>query len=81
MEQGMEAAEDIAEGLLVLKDQQNQRACHWICPVCEQKFQLSKDYLTHVELFHEELAVADNTYVQCKSCQVLAWLFRHKLGS
>lgn len=66
----MEATEDMADSLLVLKDQENQRACHWVCPVCEQEFQMSKDYLTHVELFHEELTVVDNRYVRCRTCQV-----------
>lgn len=68
----MEATEDMADSLLVLKDQGSQRACHWACPVCEQEFQTSKDYLTHVELFHEELTVVDNRYVRCRTCQVCA---------
>lgn len=69
-EQSIEAAEDMADSIVALKEQGNHRSCYWTCPVCEQKFHASKDYMNHVELFHEELAVVDNSYVHCTKCKV-----------
>ncbi|GMH39769.1 hypothetical protein BSKO_07667 [Bryopsis sp. KO-2023] len=69
MEQGMEATEEMADSLLMLKDHGSQRACYWICPACDQKYRSSKDYVNHIDLFHEELAVVENNYIRCSKCQ------------
>lgn len=56
-EGGQEAAEEVCEGLVLLHEQGNRCARYWVCPACDQKFHSSRDYLTHVELAHEEVAV------------------------
>jgi hypothetical protein len=56
-EQGLEAADELIEGLVLLREQGSRAACYWLCPVCEQKFHSSRDFLGHVELVHEGLAV------------------------
>lgn len=44
-------------GLGPLTAPASRAAVVWGCPVCEQRFTSSRDYLAHVELFHEELAL------------------------
>lgn len=61
--------DELIEGLVLLREQCNRAACYWLCPVCEQKFHTSRDFLGHVELVHEGLAVQDNKYVACSKCQ------------
>ena len=56
-EQGNDAVDELIEGLVLLREQGNRAACYWLCPVCEQKFHSSRDFLGHVELVHEGLAV------------------------
>ncbi len=56
-EQGPDAVDELIEGLVLLREQGNRAACYWLCPVCEQKFHSSRDFLGHVELVHEGLAV------------------------
>ncbi|KXZ47471.1 hypothetical protein GPECTOR_35g909 [Gonium pectorale] len=68
-EQGNDAVDELIEGLVLLREQGNRAACYWLCPVCEQKFHSSRDFLGHVELVHEGLAVQDNKYVCCYKCQ------------
>ncbi|GAX78187.1 hypothetical protein CEUSTIGMA_g5629.t1 [Chlamydomonas eustigma] len=66
---GAEAAEEVCEGLVLLREQGNSCARYWACPVCDQRFSTSKDYMAHVEMIHEELAVQDDRYVMCAKCQ------------
>ncbi|EFJ51048.1 hypothetical protein VOLCADRAFT_103689 [Volvox carteri f. nagariensis] len=56
-EQGNDAVDELIEGLVLLREQGNRAACYWLCPVCEQKFHSSRDFLGHVEMVHEGLAV------------------------
>lgn len=73
MEHGPDIADEVVEGLVLMRERaqaQAQSHAHgaaptsapraavvWSCPVCEQRFTSSRDYLAHVELFHEELAL------------------------
>ncbi|GIL47102.1 hypothetical protein Vafri_4016 [Volvox africanus] len=68
-EHGNDAVDELIEGLVLLREQGNRAACYWLCPVCEQKFHSSRDFLGHVEMVHEGLAVQDNKYVCCYKCQ------------
>eukprot|EP00798_Chlamydomonas_sp_ICE-L_P023583 gene23583-9111_t len=68
-EHGPEAADEVCEGLVLLRNQGSRCSRYWACPVCEQHFHSSKDYLAHVEMVHEELAVADDKYVTCTKCE------------
>ncbi len=68
-EHGPEAAEELCEGLVVLRERGSRCARYWACPVCDQRFHSSKDYLAHVEVAHEELAVAEDKYIMCAKCQ------------
>lgn len=43
--------------------------CPW-CVAFPQRFSSRKDYSSHVELLHEELAVLGDKYVACAKCQV-----------
>ena len=35
-EHGPEAAEEVCEGLVLLREQGNRSARYWACPICEQ---------------------------------------------
>lgn len=61
-EHGPDAADELMEGLVLLREQANRCARFWACSVCDQKFQNSKDYLTHVEQFHEEVRPAAQSH-------------------
>ena len=39
---GPEAAEEVCEGLVLLREQGNNTARYWACPVCDQRFSTSK---------------------------------------
>lgn len=52
---GSEAAEELMEGLVLLREQGNRAARYWLCPACDRKFHRGRDYLAHVESCHEEL--------------------------
>lgn len=56
-EHGAEAADELMEGLVLLRERGNRGARYWLCPLCDQKFHSGRDYLHHVELLHEELAL------------------------
>ncbi len=56
-EQGQDAVEEACEAIVLLHEQSNQSARFWACPSCDQKFNSGREFLAHVELAHEELAV------------------------
>jgi hypothetical protein len=56
-ELGQEAVEEACEAIILLHEQNNQSARYWSCPTCDQKFNSGREYLAHIELAHEELAV------------------------
>lgn len=56
-EQGQDAVEEACEGLVLLHEQGNRSARYWCCPTCDQKFHSGREFLAHVELAHEEVAV------------------------
>lgn len=56
-EHGQEAVEEACEGLVLLHEQHNRSARYWCCPTCDQKFHSGREFLAHVELAHEEVAV------------------------
>ncbi len=74
---GPEAAEEVCEGLVLLREQGNVCARYWACPLCDQRFSTSKDYMAHVEMVHEELAVVDDKY---EASELLVY-FREGLSS
>lgn len=45
-------------------------SCRAWCVAFPQRFSSRKDYSSHVELLHEELAVLGDKYVACAKCQV-----------
>jgi len=65
-EQGQDAVEEACEGLVLLHEQVNRSARYWSCPTCDQKFNSGREFLTHVELAHEEVAV------QVRACEAKA---------
>ena len=52
---GSEAAEELMEGLVLLREQGNRAARYWLCPTCDCKFHTHAEYMVHVEACHEEL--------------------------
>ena len=56
-EHGQEAVEEACEGLVLLHEQGNRSARYWCCPTCDQKFHSGREFLAHIELAHEEVAV------------------------
>jgi hypothetical protein len=66
-EQGNDAVDELIEGLVLLREQGNRAACYWLCPVCEQKFHSSRDFLGHVEMVHEGLAVQVRKWARARA--------------
>lgn len=56
-EGAQEPLSDLVEGLVLLREQSNRSVRYWSCPACDTRFHSAKEYLSHVEMFHEELAV------------------------
>ena len=72
-EASTEVLDEALEGLMLLREQAHHPAGagarYWQCPLCEQRYPSGGEYLQHVELCHEELAVVDQQYVSCVKCQ------------
>jgi hypothetical protein len=55
-EGGSEAAEELMEGLVLLRESGNVAARYWLCPACgDRKFGSSREFLAHVGAVHEGL--------------------------
>ncbi|KAK9819988.1 hypothetical protein WJX72_004826 [[Myrmecia] bisecta] len=68
-EQGLDATEDVAEGLSIMRSMNNRRACYWHCPCCDARFNTAKQYSEHTETFHEEVQqLEDGSTVSCAKC-------------
>lgn len=69
-ESGQDAVQELVEGLVLLQDQCVRETRLWTCAMCDQRFLHPKDFLRHVEVAHEEVAVQGGKYVVCGKCQV-----------
>eukprot|EP00775_Hariotina_reticulata_P010977 gene10977-11132_t len=61
-ESGSEAAEELMEGLVLLREQANSSARYWMCAACNRKFYSSSDFSAHLEACHEQLAEVVGVY-------------------
>eukprot|EP00879_Flechtneria_rotunda_P010168 GHRR01010630.1.p1 GENE.GHRR01010630.1~~GHRR01010630.1.p1 ORF type:complete len:1312 (+),score=676.34 GHRR01010630.1:1142-5077(+) len=54
---GSEAAEELMEGLVLLREQANTSARYWLCPACDRKFHTASDFSSHLQACHEQLVL------------------------
>lgn len=72
VEVGQDVVDSVCEGLVMLQEQGMRSTCLWTCVMCDQKFTQAKDFLSHIEVAHEEVAVQ----VGVRSCDIAyaGWL-------
>lgn len=56
-ESGSEAAEELMEGLVLLREQASNSARYWLCAACDRKFHTAADFAAHLEACHEQLVL------------------------
>lgn len=56
-ESGSEVAEELMEGLVLLREQASTSARYWLCAACDRKFHTAGDFAAHLEACHEQLVL------------------------
>lgn len=64
---------ELVEGLVLLREQGSRSARYWGCPTCDARFGSAKEFLSHVAMFHEELAIQVTLISSC-------WLWLLAMG-
>ncbi len=75
-EHGAAVAGEVEEGLELLRDAGNARACYWACPFCAEaadgaprRFGSARAFLVHVDACHEGVQLsADGVPLLCVEC-------------
>ena len=75
-EHGQAVAAEVEEGLELLREAANARACYWACPFCAcaadgapRRFACARDFLAHVDACHEGVQLsADGVPLLCVAC-------------
>lgn len=71
LEQGNEAAHEVAHALRLLQERGDRHAAFWACPPCDCAFPSSSEFAEHLYTYHEEAVYADEaagTYLTCSHC-------------
>lgn len=68
-EGGPEAAKEVADGLMLLKNNGSRHACFWRCPCCNLRTNDPRAFLFHMAGYHEGVQYsAEETPLLCSSC-------------
>jgi hypothetical protein len=79
-ESGSEAAEELMEGLVLLREQANTSARYWLCAACDRKFHTSSDFSAHLEACHEQLVLVKQPPAQQQQQQQVSAGMLYKPG-
>lgn len=63
-ESGSEVAEELMEGLVLLREQASTSARYWLCAACDRKFHTAADFAAHLEACHEQLVLLKQPALQ-----------------
>lgn len=68
-EGGSEAAKEVADGFMLLKNNGSRHACFWRCPCCNLRTADPRAFLFHMAGYHEGVQYsAEDTPLLCSSC-------------